>query len=139
MKILIPSPIRCILTFLAATILMVSSAVAQPANKIYELRTYSINPGKMSDALLRLSRAKALFEEHGMTVVAYWTLEPEGDDDTIIYLLGHDDRDAARASWQGFHGDPAWHKLYRDSIANGSLLSGIQSQFMNPADFSPLK
>ena len=118
---------------------MVSSAVAQPANNVYELRTYSINPGKMSDALQRLSSAKALFEKHGMTVVAYWTLEPKGDDDTIIYLLGHDDRGTARASWQGFHSDPAWHKLYRDSIANGSLLSGIQSQFMNPTDFSPLR
>ncbi len=91
----------------------ISSAFAQTGDRIYEMRMYSTHPGKLSNALQRLDRAAPLFIKHGMKVIAFWM--PESDKNLITYLLSHDNREAARASWQGFHSDPKWRKLYRVS------------------------
>lgn len=117
----------------------ISGAFAETNNRIYELRTYTINPGKLSQALSRLDTAKPLFIKHGMSVIAYWVPEDEKNQNIVIYLLGHENREAARTSWRGFHNDPQWHQIYSDSIANGSLLSGIESTFMAPTKFSPMQ
>ena len=114
-----------------------SIAFAKTGANVYELRTYTTHPGKQSDALKRLELATPLFIKHGMKVVAFWT--SEGEKDTIVYLLGHENREAATVSWRGFHSDPQWQKLYAESVGNGSLLNGIQSQFMLPTEFSPMK
>ena len=54
--------------------------------RVFELRTYTTNPGKLPDLLARFrNHTLKLFKKHGMTNVAYWTVN--GKDDTLVYIL----------------------------------------------------
>lgn len=116
---------------------------AAPANgaRIYELRTYTCNDGKLDDLHERFAdHTNALFVKHNMTLIGYWT-PAEGDtkDNTLIYIIGHESRDAAKENWKGFVSDPVWTKAYADSKKDGPLVAGITSVFMDPTDYSPLR
>lgn len=113
------------------------SAFSGPA--LYELRTYTAEPGKKSDLVTRLAGASELFAKHGMTNIAYWTPtdEKDGSQDKVIYLLGHQDRAAAAASWKAFDSDPAWHALKAKNEAAGKVVTKLESVFLTPTDYSP--
>ena len=38
-----------------------------------------------------------------------------------------------------FRNDPEWKKVAAESEANGKIVSKVESVFMDPADFSPMK
>src|SRR5690606_10534857 len=84
---------------------LVASAEAAAADRVFELRTYTAPEGKL-DALNTRFRDHTLgfFEKHGMTNVGYWmpTEGPEAGN-TLVYLLAHDSREAARESWAAFN------------------------------------
>lgn len=114
-------------------------AHAQAATRVYELRTYTTNPGKL-DALNTRFRddTMRIFEKHGMENVGYW--QPAEGENTLIYLLAHESREAAKQSWSAFLKDPEWQQVSKASEANGPLLAGRpQSVYLNPVDYSPLK
>ncbi len=119
------------LTF-TLTVLMGASSYAE----IFELRTYHANEGKI-DALHDRFRnhTMKLFEKHGMRNVGYW--QPADQPDTLIYLIAHADRDAAKVSWGHFVSDPEWQEVYKASIADGRLVGEIISVFMDKTDYSP--
>src|SRR5580692_2935460 len=71
--------------------------------RVFELRTYHAAPGRF-DALHARFRghANALFAKHHITVVGYWVPmdEDKGHADTLVYMLAHESRAAAEASWK---------------------------------------
>ena len=82
-----------------------------------------------------------LFEKHGMTNVGYWTAA-SGDnaDRTLVYVLAYPSREAREASWKAFQADPEWQKVAAESQADGvRLAERIDSRYMVPTDFSPVK
>ncbi len=118
-------------------------ADAAPAEhpRIYELRTYTTNEGKLDDLHARFSdHTNGLFVKHGITLIGYWT-HADGDkaDNTLVYLIAHEDRDSASASWRAFGSDEAWRKAYADSRKDGALVSKVESQYLVPTDYSPLR
>jgi hypothetical protein len=60
-------------------------------------------------------------------------------EDTLIYIIAHASREAAKKNWDEFRNDPEWQKVQKDSEANGKIVSKVESVFMDPADFSPVK
>ncbi len=106
--------------------------------RIYELRTYVAEPGQM-DALLDRFRnhTVALFARHGMTSVGYWLVAK--DQDTLVYLLAHDDPRAAAESWKAFRADPEWHAVKAESEKEGPIVSSVTSSLLEPTDFSLLR
>ena len=118
-------------------------ATAAPAEhpRIYELRTYTTNDGKLDDLHARFSdHTNGLFVKHGITLIGFWT-PAEGDtaDNTLVYLIAHEDRDSAKASWRAFGADEEWRKAYADSKKDGALVKNIESQYLIPTDYSPLR
>ena len=113
----------------------------QAENRIYELRTYISTDGKLDNLLARFrNHTIKLFEKHGMQNVGYWVAADEpASKNTLIYVLSHKNRDAAKASWDAFRKDPDWVKAKGESEANGAIVDKVTSVFMNPADFSKLK
>jgi hypothetical protein len=111
------------------------------ANRVFELRTYTAAEGKLPDLESRFrNHTLKLFEKHGMTNIGYWV--PADDPrkaDTLIYLLAHKDRDAAKRSWDAFRNDPEWVKTRTASEANGRLTTKVESVFLEPRDYSPMK
>lgn len=119
-----------------------SPAIAPSGTKpprCFELRTYTAASGKM-DALLARFRdhTLALFKKHGMTHIGYWTRTGEGANQ-LIYILAHQSKDAAAESFKNFRVDPAWIEAKKTSEANGSLTDKVESVFMAPLDYSPIK
>jgi hypothetical protein len=118
-----------------------ASAEGQKANRVFEIRTYTTEEGKL-DALLARFRdhTTKLFEKHGMTNVGYWVPQDEPKSkNTLIYVLAHESRDAARKNWDEFRNDPDWKKAQSESEAAGKIVSKAESVFADPTDFSPLK
>lgn len=119
----------------------VSGAGAASKNHVYELRTYVTPEGKL-DALNARFRNHTLkiFEKHGMKNVVYGVpMDGPASKNTLIYLLQHDSREAAKASWDKFRNDPDWVKARTASEVNGKLTDKVESVFLEPTDYSPMK
>lgn len=123
------------LMFFAASIL-----AGQVRAEVYELRTYTTNEGKL-DALNARFRdhTVALFKKHGMESVGYW-VPTDGDKakNTLIYVIKHASREAAKKSWQDFLADPVWQKAREESERDGKILAKApEAVFMELTDYSP--
>ena len=114
---------------------------AQSATRVFELRTYTTPEGKLDDLQARFrDHTIDLFERHGMTNIGYWTPQDEpNSSNTLVYIIAHDSRKAATASWAAFFADPEWQRVARESQVDGRLASGVVSVFLNPTDYSPIK
>jgi hypothetical protein len=108
----------------------------------FELRTYVAAPGKL-DALLARFRdhTTTLFEKHGITSIGYWVAtDGEGQPtETLIYLLAHPSREAAKQSWTAFQADPDWIAARDASQVDGRLTASVTSVYLDPTDFSELR
>lgn len=123
--------------FILLSLLLSLSAVAD----IYELRTYTAHEGKLEALEARFrDHTLKIFESHGMKNIGYWLTEKkEGEDQKLVYIIAHKDRDAAKASWDDFRKDPAWKAASKASRVNGRLVKRIESQYLTPTDYSKLK
>jgi|SRR5580658_3070709 hypothetical protein len=119
----------------------ISPAVAQDHGRVFELRTYTCYEGKLPDLLARFrDHTMRIFEKHGMTNIAYWVPQDSpAHENTLIYIIAHASREAAKQNWKEFASDPEWQKVQKDSEANGKIVSKVESVFMDPTDFSPVK
>ncbi len=114
------------------------------SGRVFEMRTYTASPGKLEALNARFrDHTVALFKKHGMGIVGFW--EPvdkeAGAGEKLVYIVSHQSRAAAEASWKAFREDPDWLKVKADSEARagGSLTSKIETVFLVGTDYSPLK
>jgi hypothetical protein len=109
--------------------------------RVFELRTYYPNPGKLDALNARFrNHTNKLFEKHGMTIIGFWTpAEAKEGEEKLIYILAYPSKDAATKSWKAFQSDPEWKKAKDDSEKDGPLVKKVDSVYMNPTDYSPLK
>src|SRR5947209_13347348 len=116
-------------------------ADAQRAARVLEVRRYTANAGKLDALLQRMREGETkLFEKHGMKGIFYSVAAdaPESQN-TFIYVLSHESREAAKKSWDDFRNDPMWKSMRDTSEAGGPLIGKVESTLVNPTDFSPLK
>jgi hypothetical protein len=114
------------------------------APRLFELRTYTANPGKLEAIHDRFrDHTLALFAKHGMTSILYWRPTPGQDggyDSKMVYMLAYPSLAARNADWTAFSADPDWIKVSNASQQNGVLLKGKpDAMFLTPLPFSPLK
>ena len=142
-------------TFLSAT--DYSPAVKPVITKdirMFELRTYTTAPDRLKNLHARFrDHTCEIFENHGMTNVAYWTPmdEKKGKANTLIYIISHfgkaqafpllhHGKAQAKKNWKGFGGDLAWQKARAASEADGKILAKRPVRlYLNATDFSPIK
>lgn len=120
----------------------IDSAHAQSGDRIFEMRTYTAAPGRFEALKARFrNHTTRLFEKHGMTNIGYWIpADAPNSENTLIYILAHSSREAAKKSWADFQGDPEWQKVAKESQMDGKiLLKSPESVFLTPADFSKIK
>ena len=126
---------------LGSTTQGIQDAQAQSASRVFELRTYTAPEGKLPNLRARFrDHTMRIFENHGMTNIGYWTPQDEpNSSNTLVYIIAHDSREAAAANWSAFGSDPAWRTVSRESQMDGRIVSNVESVFLDPTDFSPIK
>ena len=122
-------------------LMMLIAAQAQPADPVYELRTYTAIEGKLPALLARFrDHTIQLFEKHGIESVGYWVAaDPPRSETTLYYIVKHKSREAAKASWDAFRKDPVWLKAQKESEAAGKIVDRVESVFLTSTDFSKLR
>ena len=126
---------------LVAAALKWAHAADAPPPRVFEIRTYYTFPGRL-EALHKRFREHTMkmFEKHGMTNVAYWTPQDNpGKDNTLIYVISHPSREAARKNWAEFSADPEWQKIAADSQKDGKIVEKVESVFVDATDYSPIR
>jgi len=106
--------------------------------RVYELRTYTTEPGRLPALHKRFKdHTIKLFEKHGMKNGMYWV--PMEEDHKLIYIVEHESREAAEKSWTAFRNDPEWKKVVAESEADGKIVAKVDRVFMRVVDYSPVK
>lgn len=110
-------------------------------DRVFEMRTYTSPEGKSPSILARFrEHTTKLFKKHGMTNVAYWTtIEKDNAQPKLLYILAHKSEEAGKASFDTFVKDTEWIKVRDESEKNGKIIEKIESVYMIPTDFSPIK
>ena len=109
--------------------------------RFFEMRIYTAAEGKL-DALNARFRdhTNRLVVKHGMSLVGYWTpTEEPQSKNTLVYILAFPSREAREKSWEAFRKDPEWHAARDASEKNGKLVEKVESTFLSPTDYSPIK
>jgi NIPSNAP protein len=134
-----------VLSFLAGAFAIATATRAQSgratADRVFELRVYQTLPGRLP-ALESNFRDHnvAYLKKHGIESVGYWTPQDSpASANTLIFIVAHDSREAAEQHWNEFRSDPEWKKLAQASLASGEIVEKIDSTFLTPTDFSPMK
>lgn len=124
----------CLLALLTTAL---PEARAEKDDRVFELRTYHTNPGKL-DALLTRFRdhTVALFKKHGMTNVAYW-VPVKNDGQVLVYLMAYPDRKKRDEMWKAFASDPDWKAAYAASTKDGKLINKVDQVFLKATEWSP--
>lgn len=126
----------------AVTVWLARPAIVEAQSpRVYELRTYHCMPGRLEALKTRFrDHTTKLFAKHGMKNIGYWIPADAPDsENTLIYVLAHDSREAAKKSWTEFGSDPEWKKVRDASEKNGKIVEKVDSVYMTPTDFSALK
>jgi len=119
------------------------TAADKNESRFFEMRTYTTHDGKL-DALHERFRdhTNRIFKKHGMQLVGYWT-PTDGDEakNTLVYILGYPSREAREKSWAAFRADEEWQKVFNASHekAGGKIVKKVESKFLTPTDYSPIK
>ena len=110
-------------------------------NRVFEIRTYTI--AQKWDVYMPFftGTTMELFRKHGFEPVGFWIpQDPPGSENTLIYILAFPDRETANKKWEAFFNDPKWKQDRAAFIAKyGKITDKIESRFVSPTDFSPLK
>jgi NIPSNAP protein len=114
---------------------------AQGSGTVFELRTYTAPEGKLGDLNKRFrDHTRRIFDKHNMKSIGYWTpQDAPNSQNTLIYILQHANRDAAKKNWAEFQADPEWQKVSAESQVNGRIVSKVESVFMEATDYSAIK
>ena len=108
---------------------------------IIQMRTYHCFPDKIENIQARFrDHTRALFEKQGLKNYPYWlTVEKDGSQPKLVYLLGHEDRAAFDKAFENFRNDPEWIKARDASEASGKIVEKVDAVYFKPWAFSPMK
>jgi len=109
--------------------------------RVFELRTYYAAPGKMQALHARFrDHTCKLFRKHGMTIIGFWSpIDGKEAEEKLVYILAYPSKEAADKSWAAFRDDPDWKSAKEASEKDGTLVTKVDSVYLNPTDYSPIK
>jgi hypothetical protein len=133
------------LSFLAGSLITSrftgTHAVHAQSSRVFELRTYHTFPGRLPALQARFrDHTIAIFNKHHMTSLGYWVPQDAPQkDNTLIYIIAHESREAAKKNWADFQADPEWQQVAKASEVDGKIVEKLESTYMDAASYSPMK
>lgn len=121
--------------------LMHLARVRADSNRVFELRVYHTVPGKASAVQDEFrDTVTKLFAKHDLKAIGYWApLDPPTSENTFIYILAHPSREEAKKHWDAFRADPQFQEMIKGQQGDKKLVENVDSTYMSPTDFSPMK
>jgi NIPSNAP len=114
--------------------------VKADSNRVFELRVYHTVPGTVPELESRFrDTTSKILAKHDLKVVGYWV--PEGApawDNTFIFMVAHSSREEAKKNWDAMRADPAFQEVLK-SEETDKTVEKVDSTYMHPTDFSPMK
>jgi hypothetical protein len=116
-----------------------ASVAAQGSGRVLEIRTYTTPDRTGLDNLVkRMKDESKIFDRLGMKSALYSVaVEPPQSENTFVYILAHESRETAKENWTKFGADTEWQQLRTTAASPGQIK--VQSIFVSPTEFSPLK
>ena len=114
--------------------------VRADSNRVFEMHVYHTVPGKAQalESRFRDTTSK-LLAKHGLNIVGYWVAEDTpGWDSAFIFIVAHSSREEAKKNWDAMRADQATQEMLKSEQAD-KLVEKIDSTYMRPEDFSPMK
>jgi len=139
--------IACAITLIALFGALAGGRLAQlqqvraDSNRVFELRVYHALPGKLPalESRFRDTTSKIL-ARHNLNVVGYWvTADAAAPDQTFIFMVAHRDREEAKKNWGAVWADPEFQTAVVGSEKAEPTVSKVDTTYLDPTDFSPLK
>jgi hypothetical protein len=114
---------------------------AKVDTRVFEMRTYYAHPGKMTALHARFrDHTCKLFQKHGMTIIGFWSpIDSKEAEEKMVYILAYPSKEAADKAWKAFRDDPEWKTARAASEKDGALVKKVDSVYLNPTDYSPIK
>lgn len=138
--------IRTTLALLILTLIPVLSRADDKEPKkvdtrVFEMRTYYAHPGRMKALHDRFANhTTKLFQKHGITIIGFWVpTDPKGAEEKLVYILAYPSKEAADKSWAAFRADADWLAAKAASEKDGAIVMKVESLFLNPTTYSPIK
>lgn len=101
---------------------------------IYELRIYTVVPGRMDAIRQRFSKhTLGIFERLGMQVCDFW--EDWNEQPKLYYIMEYASMEERTRQWEQFSADPEWMEVKRNSELDGKIVEKIETVFMKRAEF----
>ena len=104
---------------------------------IYELRTYTILPGKKDAVVARHEKVLPIYTRNNIKIIGFWTTMI-GRAETFYYMLQYEslaDRDAKRAV---FFKDPELQNIIKDEAASPTI-QFQDNTILAPTAYSPMR
>ena len=100
---------------------------------IYELRLYSVAPGRMADVHARFDvHLPVLFERHRVNCVGRWTAIAGPDAPRFVYLIAYQDYVQREAVWANFYQDADWWRIRAETNAGHEMVERHDLYFIKP-------
>jgi hypothetical protein len=114
--------------------------VRADSNRVFELRVYHAVPGKLPELESRFrDTTSKLLAKHDLKVVGYWVPEDaHAWENTFVDITAYASREEANKNWDAMMSDPEFQEVIKSEQAN-KLVEKIDSTYMRPTDFSPMK
>jgi hypothetical protein len=101
---------------------------------LYELRIYSMHPGRLDAIHGRFSNhTLSIFNRLGMKVCDFWA-DANGNS-KLYYVMEFSDMDERNRLWDTFRADPEWIEAKRKSEESGPIVEKVEEIFMDRADY----
>jgi hypothetical protein len=132
---------RILRGYLLLSLLVAASVLATAQTRVYELRTYHCYDGKLETLKANFRDFDIrILKRHGIESIGYWVpQDPALASNTLIYVVVHPSRAEADKNWAEFSKDPEFLKLAAESMKDGPIVQKVESVYLDPTDFSPLK
>lgn len=115
---------------------------SKPQSRVFDLRVYSVLPGKLSAFRNRWRDfAVPIYERHGLHSIGWWASGQKDADgnDQFICLLAGESLASIQNSIREFHQDAEWIRVERETESGGKLRGGVIAHKLTATDFSALK
>jgi len=110
-------------------------------DRVFELRVYHTLPGRLPQLQANFRDHNLSFlKKHDITSIGYWTLQDApAAENTLIFVVAHENREAAARHWKELRDDPEWQAMAKSSESAGPIVEKVESTYMTPTDYSPLR